>query len=181
MVVMLGGFLMIGCGGLDEVGQRYVSRMVIEDNGTETLDIDVVRGDCDGEPEPFTNVFAIFTVSVAEDALGLTLQKYSIQYLPVYTPDGTGNVVLPPTLESPGDMIDNFDVASGATGTLQIVCMDIDTKEEYVNEWLSDPELVNLDISQYIIRITFFFKDQANKDVVFKIDRTVNLANFDNC
>lgn len=186
LVIIFGVMMVFGCGGIDEIGQRYTSSMFLEDNGTATLDIDVVRNNCgddplDPDPEPFTNVFAFITVRVSNDALGLSLQSYSVAYIPVLTPDGSGNLVRPPDLVAPGPGTSNFELGTGQTSELEIVCMDIDTKEEYVNKWLSDPALVNLDISQYIIRVTLNFKDAANHNVSLTTEKEVNLGNFNNC
>ncbi|MFZ1987168.1 MAG: hypothetical protein WAU91_22350, partial [Desulfatitalea sp.] len=107
------------------MGQRYVSSLVIEDNDEETLDIDVVQDMCDNETEPFTNVFGILTLSVAENAAGVTLRSYSIDYTPLDSPDGSGGVVSPPALVSPEDGFSDFDVASGGSGEFTFTCMSI--------------------------------------------------------
>jgi hypothetical protein len=187
LVVIFGVMMVFGCGGggIEEMGQRYTSSMFIEDNGSATLDIDVIQSNCgtieEPEAEPFTNVFALVTVGVSKDALGLSLQSYSVAYIPVLTPDGSGNLVRPPDLVAPGPGTSNFELGKGQTSELEIVCMDIDTKEEYVNKWLSDPALVNLDMSQYIIRVTLHFKDAANHNVTLTTEKEVNLGNFNNC
>jgi hypothetical protein len=185
LVVIFGVMMVFGCGSIDEVGQRYTSSMFIEDNGTATLDIDVVQNNCgtfeEPEAESFTNVFAFVTVGVSRDALGLTLQSYSVQYIPVDTADGTGKLVRPPSLAGPIIGFDNFDIAPGQASELEILCMDIDTKEEYVVKWMSDSALFNLDVAQYIIRVTLHFKDTAKQDVSLTVERKVNLADFNNC
>ncbi|MBI5552530.1 MAG: hypothetical protein HY911_13570 [Desulfobacterales bacterium] len=180
ILMVLAAFGVFGCssssGPLDEVGQRYTTSLSIEDNGEETLDIDVLRDMCDNETEPFTNVFAILTIAVDASAPGLTLQSYTIQYTPLASPDGSGDVVIPPDLVSPQTGYANFDVAPGGSGELEVTCMSIDTKSEYVNNWPP-----GLDIALYRIRITFHFENTVGEGIDVTIDRTVYLGNYDNC
>jgi hypothetical protein len=163
-------------GPLDEIGQRYVSSVTIEDNGEDTLDIDVIQGMCDNETEEFTNAFATLSISVNASAPGLTLQSYSIQYIPLDSPDGSGELVSPPELVSPQDGWTRFEVGAGGTGELEVTCMSIDTKEEYVNFWPA-----GVDISLYTIRITFRFENTAGEGVDIVVDKTVYLGNYNNC
>ncbi len=163
-------------GPLDEIGQRYVSSVTIEDNGEETLDIDVVQSMCDNETEEFTNAFAILSLSVDADAPGLTLQSYSIQYIPLDSPDGNGNLVTPPELVSPEDGWTRFEVGAGESGQLEVTCMSIDTKEEFVNSWPA-----GVDYPLYTIRITFRFENTAGEDIDIVVDKTVYLGNYNNC
>lgn len=177
MIVGLLGFYACGSSDvLDEVGQRYVSSLVIEDNDEETLDIDVIQDMCDNETETFTNVFGVLTLSVADNAAGMTLRSYSIQYTPLDSPDGSGATVTPPALVSPGDGFSDFDVAAGESGEFTFTCMSIDTKEEYEGE-----RPAGLDIGRYRIRFTFHFENTQGEDIDIQVDRTVYLGNYDNC
>ena len=168
-----------GSGGgdiLNEMGQRYTSSLVIQDNGDETLDIDVVQDMCDTDPEPFTNVFGVLTVAVPSGSAGLTLVSYTIQYVPLASADGSGATVMPPELVSPGEGYAHFDIAAGGSADLTFTCMSIDTKEEYVNFVPA-----TLGYGRYAIVFTFHFRSTVGEDVDITVDRTVYLGEYDNC
>jgi hypothetical protein len=181
VLMMIVGLLgLYACGSSDvlgEVGQRYVSNLTIEDAEDEdTLDIDVIQGMCEDEPELFTNTFGILTLTVAEDAAGVTLTSYSVEYTPLESADGSGGTVMPPELAWPGDGFSDFDVPSGGSAELRFTCLSTDTKEEYVNETPAA-----LDVGRYRIRFIFHFENTAGEDIDITVDRTVYLANYDNC
>lgn len=140
--------MIIGCGGadlLDETGQRYTASVAIQDLNEETLTVDALQGYCDTEVEDFGDATASITVGVSSDAPGITLQSYVLEYIALESEDGTGTVVMPPTLDGPltggGSGI---DIASGASATFEITCISVDTKEEFrtKNGWLYYDETV---------------------------------------
>ena len=55
-----------------------------------------------------------------------------LEYIPLESEDGTGTIVMPPTLDSPlrgGNF--GYDIPSGGSASFEITCMSVDTKEEY--------------------------------------------------
>lgn len=134
--------MIIGCGGgdlLDETGQRYSASIAIKDLGEETLTVDVIQSYCDSDVEDYGDATAAVSVTVSEDALGITLESYSIEYIPLESEDGTGTIVMPPTLDGPltgGNS--GIDIGSGGSEDFTITCLSTDTKEEFriKNGWL---------------------------------------------
>ncbi|MCJ8502081.1 hypothetical protein [Desulfatitalea alkaliphila] len=131
--------LVAGCssGGLDEMGQRYMAFLEAEDfsSGDGTLAIDVAQDDCninalDPDWEDFGPAIGNVTVTVSEDALGITLESYTIHYEPLESPDGT-STTMPPRLESIYNGAYTMDIQSGASGTFSITLMSVDTKQEF--------------------------------------------------
>jgi hypothetical protein len=141
--------MILGCGGgdlLDETGQRYTASIAIQDLDEETLTVDVIQTFCDDTPEDFGDATAEVTVGVSADAPGITLQSYVLEYIPLESEDGTGTIVMPPTLDGPltggGSGI---DIASGGSATFEITCMSVETKDEFriKNGWIyytEDPD-----------------------------------------
>ena len=115
--------MIIGCGGgdlMDETGQRYTASVAIQDLGENTLNIDVIQNFCDSDPEDYGDVSAEVSVGVSADALGITLQGYTIEYIPLESEDGSGNLVTPPALDGPligGNL--GIDIASGSSATFE--------------------------------------------------------------
>jgi hypothetical protein len=117
---------------LDENTQRYRAQIAIEDLDEETLTVDVIQSMCDSEAEDYGPASAAVTFSVDVDAAGITLQEYVLEYIPLESEDGTGTIVMPPTLDSPlrgGNL--SIDIQAGETTSFNITCMSTDTKEEY--------------------------------------------------
>lgn len=134
--------MIFGCGGgdlLDENGQRYSASIAIKDLDEETLTIDVIQSFCDNDTEDFGDATAAVSVNVSADALGITLKSYVLEYIPLESEDGTGTIVMPPTLDSPltgGNT--TVDIPSGGSSTFEITCLSTDTKEEFriKNGWV---------------------------------------------
>ena len=87
---------------------------------------------CDSEAEDYGPASAAVTFSADVDAAGITLKEYVLEYIPLESEDGTGTIVMPPTLDSPlrgGNL--EIDIQPGGTASFSITCMSTDTKEEY--------------------------------------------------
>jgi hypothetical protein len=134
--------MIFGCGGgdlLDENGQRYSASISIKDLDEETLTVDVIQSYCDSDVEDFGDATASVQIAVSPDALGITLKSYVIEYIPLESEDGTGALVMPPTLDGPltgGNS--GVDIPSGGSLTFDITCISVDTKQEFriKNGWL---------------------------------------------
>jgi hypothetical protein len=130
--------LPLGCGEsdlFDEQGGRYVFDLIITDGDeSNTQDIDLTRDDdCDDDgtpddPELYTQVYGDITVSVAPDAPGLTLLRYTVNYYPAPSLDDNGVWQNPPPIPSQSPLITSEFVDSGQTGTQRIIIMTFDTK-----------------------------------------------------
>jgi hypothetical protein len=125
-----------GCGAgddlLDEPGQRYMASIAIQDLDSETLTVDVIRNYCDNDVEDYGPASAAVNFTVDSNAPGITLQSYSLEYIPLESEDGTGTIVMPPALDGPlngGNL--GIDILSGGSASFEITCMSTDTKEEY--------------------------------------------------
>lgn len=146
LLVIAVWFTVFGCGGgsssepLDEVGQRYTATIAIQDLDEETLTVDVIQNSCDGEPEDYGPASAAVSFTVNDDqALGITLKSYVLEYIPLPSEDGTGTIVTPPTLNAPltgGNL--GIDILPGETVEFEITCFSTDQKEEFrrKNGWI---------------------------------------------
>ncbi len=186
--------IILGCGSggdlLDQPGYRYTAYMTLEDADEENvIEIDIYQiPDCNGDgvtddPEPFTDVLATINIDVDEDAPGITLKGYTIEYIPLLSPDSGGVYRLGPNLI---DLTDhgsfNFHIPSNGTGSFPITCMSYDTKNDLLSHMLTDADLLNLEVARYTIRITLHFEDDYLEDRDIVVDRTVDLSPYyDNC
>jgi hypothetical protein len=191
----------IGCGSsdlLDEVGQRYSATVEIQDFSDIDLGIDIAQDDCDldatttDDGEDYGPAIANVTISVATNTPGITLQSYTIEYIPQLSSTGdAGTPTLMPTdLEDPLPGVYNIDIASGGSKTFSITCMSVDTKQEYRNEqgWVWFNDGVNrywiapiLSEGRYTIRFTFTFLNTEGQTEIITKSATVWLGDFDNC
>ena len=195
-LLLLAGLVttLAGCGAdgdiLEPNTQRYTAFVSSLQDAEEddVITIDVYRdSDCDDngtadDPEPWTDVLADITVSVDEKAPGLTLTDYTIQYIPLRSPDTQGVYRTGPDLI---DLTDHgsftFSVPSGTEAEFTITCLSIDSKIDYRNHWLNDADLANLAVARYTIRITMYFVDEYSEERSITVERTVYLSNYDNC
>ena len=145
--LLAGLAVVIGCGAggdlLDETGQRYTANIAIQELDEETLSVDVIQDFCDTDVEDYGPASAAVNFAVDVNAPGITLQNYTIEYIPLPSEDGTGTIVMPPTLDSPltgGNL--GIDIVSGGTAAFEITCISVDTKEEYRRKvgWVYYPE-----------------------------------------
>jgi hypothetical protein len=190
MSLLLAVTWLYSCGGssdlLDEPNQRYRASIVIRDGETTNLTIDTVQSMCDSEPEEFFDVFADMNIIVDADALGISLDYYTLEYFPLMSQNGLGELVLPPDLDDPGVGFFDIDIPSGASSEFSVTCLGLHTKQEYENKLaalaVSDPASYStLRFSRYTIRITFYFVDEADVDREIVLERTVYLGPYNNC
>ena len=128
--------IILGCGSggdlLDEPGQRYKANIAIKDLEEERLTVDVIKDYCESDWEDYGPASAAVEFAVDANAPGITLTGYTLEYFPLESEDGTGTIVMPPTLDSPlrgGNL--GIDIASGGSASFDITCISVDTKQEY--------------------------------------------------
>ena len=184
----LGCIWIYSCGSgsdlLDEQNSNYTGFISFSDGGQEdTLTIDVLRDlDCDNDgnatdPEPFTDVLARINISVDENAPGITLRDYQIEFIPISTPDPFGTPIMPPDLTdltAHGSF--TFSVPSGGDGSFTITCMNFNTKDQFVLNWPA-----TLENARYTIRVTLNFEDEYLEERQIILERTVLLDDYDRC
>lgn len=172
-------FWFSGCGDDEPLG-LYTTDVTFTDNGAATLTIDTFfTNPCPGttDPEPYTPVLANITLKVAAGLPGLTIQGYTLAYVPLPSEDGTHTLVMPPTLDSPlTGGTDSITVPSGSSTTFSITCFSIGQKDEY-------RALTTLGGSEarYIFQITLHCIDEFYDERDIVIQRTVYLGAYDNC
>ena len=198
---LAGLMIFMGCGSsgdlLDEVGQRYTATIQTEDFADiNNLAIDVAQDDCDmnatttDDWEDYGPTIVNVEIGVSTDAPGITLQSYTIQYIPRPSEDGTGTIVTPPALDDPLPGNYNIDIPSGGSASFSLTCMSVDTKQEYrlktgwawyddgnARYWISP----TLDEGRYTIRYTFNYLNTEGHTGSIVRDTTVWLGDFDNC
>lgn len=191
LAAMILAACVIGCGEgnlLDESELYYTGTLAVLELGEETVQVDVYQiNDCDGDattsdPEPYSDTLGEISVTVDENTWGLTLEYYTISYVPLYSPDANGDNQLPPDLTdpaSPGDS--NFSVASGSTSTMTITLLSTDSKAEYLTKLAADASLSALSVARYRINVTLYFTDEYGNDRTLSLNRTVYLGFYDLC
>ena len=196
---LLIGSIIMGCGSdgdlLDTVGGRYDVEVVFDDGGESEDRIDILQSNCDGnttsseDDEDFYATEAIITVSVDEDSPGLTLDRYTIEYLAVNSPTGDNVIQTPPALLNPGTSLLSWHIEPGTSEDNSVPVISIDTKEDYRDliGYVQDPSTLvvlaapSLTNAYYIVRLTLYFTDDYGEEVVHVVTRTVLFGPWDNC
>lgn len=199
MGLVLGAALIIACGGtdgfLDESNDRFTYSVTLDDGGSSELQVDILQSNCDGnttsseDDEDFFATLATITISVDELAPALTLKNYTIEYIPVQSPDGDNLIADPPPLLNPGTSYLSWQIDSGQIASESIPLISIDTKEDYRDlvGIVQDPITLAVTVfpaltnSYYRIRITLDFEDENNQEETIVIERTVLFGPWDNC
>lgn len=203
--LLIGMAVIAGCGSsngpLDPVGQQYTATIAVQDPFTDNdLSVDIAQDDCDmnattnDDWEDYGPVSAYVVIEAAEDVPGITIQSYTIQYIALPSPDGTGAVVMPPALTSP-PLVGNFgiDVTPGGKAEFSLTCMSVDTKQEYrdaigwtlyydsATQWIGWINPSELDEGRYTVRFTFNYVNTEGHTGSIVRDATVWLGDFDDC
>ena len=146
VIFMTACFGIFGCAEqelLEETGDMYQYSLSLSDGEEDgVIAIDTVQEICSTTTDPdtgdvtivsevYTDVYADITIRVDSDAPGLTLEKYSIDYIPLSSADGSGFLVNPPDLVDPPDGYTTDYIPSGGTTTFVIPVMTVDTKDEW--------------------------------------------------
>ena len=185
-IILLMALVLIisGCGGeeyYDDRGDSYQITMVTQDAGQDTLDIDTVKiKDCDGNPitndaEYFTNGFGIVTIKSFENVPTVKITKYTVEYIPNFSPAGTGGYVMPPQLQSYPVLVDIF-VPTNEIVSFTIFAVPLHIKEVYELE-----KKYPLKYGLYTIKVNFFGEDESGNSVRLAVNKDVDLGPFDNC
>ena len=148
-LLIAAGIWLSGCGTsdlLDEKGQRYQANIQILDLDEATTGVDVVQDFCDTDVEDYGPATVAVEFALSEDAPGITLVGYTLEYIPLESADGNDQIVMPPDLESPlrgGNL--GIDIPAGGSAEFEITCISVDTKEEYRRNigWLYKHETPN--------------------------------------
>ena len=172
------------CGSSDvsDVERDFWASMTVSDAGETTRDIDLTMDpDCDGDvatddPELFTNVSATITIVVNDTGLPIRVESYSVDFLPLQTEDGSGNLVTPPSLGSYPDAMLNSDwIDTGTSSTISgVTVMTFDTKAE------AAAGLVNL-VGLYTISVTLNIVDEEGDRFSLVVNEQAALSFYNNC
>jgi hypothetical protein len=178
--------LPLGCGEsdlFDEQGGRYVFDLIITDGDeSNTQDIDLTRDDdCDDDgtpddPELYTQVYGDITVSVAPDAPGLTLLRYTVNYYPALSLDDNGVWQNPPPIPSQSPLITSEFVDSGQTATQRIIIMTFDTKGFVVANFPA-----SLFSALYTIEVEVVYENYEGNEETYRFYKDVTMSFFDRC
>lgn len=205
-----------GCGS-DNYGGDYTAEIEFNDADDDgAMAIDIFQHMCDGttfgniaEYEVIYDAFANITLSVSEFSPGITVNGYTIEYIPLYSEDGTHNLVLPPTLNSlTNDYGSNsLYIPPNSSYTFTTTCLSIDQKQEYANligwtevyypydsdadgtndSFIYYPSITagtvysNLAIARYTIRYIFRCTDDNGERRNIEARRTVYFGDYDHC
>ncbi len=181
--------LVVGCGEgggpLDELGGRYVFNLTLNDGQEDgTQDIDLIRNlDCSNDGaattddiEIFTQVYGTITASVAAEAPGIELKRFSVSYIPTPSLDEFGVYQDPPVIPDQLELETSFFIDSGETASETIIVMTFDTKEFVVNNFP-----LTLDSALYTIEIEVVYETYEGDEETYRFYKDVTMSNFDRC
>lgn len=187
--------LIYGCGSMggvdgdDNIGIEIQAQDYGFESDAGTLTVDVFQACCresgeDGENtyEPFGNTLGDVTFKyLGADGADNTYRfdNYTVEYIPLTSPDGEGGTFVPPDLQPLDRNISNTIVLSrNFTESLRtIILIPINTKSEYLNKVIR----ANLSVhGLYSLKVTFFGEKNISE---FAIDSAVDVAlgNYNHC
>lgn len=178
-----------GCAA-SQIASEVQVDVLFQDAGlSDETSFDVVQTQCTEDAtgdsplwETFTDVFAQITLTVPVTLPGLTLNGYSIEYIPQLSEDGSQNMVLPPALSGLTDYGSvSIHFPASAVSTFTITCFTVDQKAEYRNLIESESTFSELLIAGYTIKITLQCTDDKGNENNLEISRKVYLGDYDNC
>lgn len=175
-----------GCGG-DTRGVYTTDVSFLDADNDDVLGFDVFMDICTAatatepaEMETYTDVIANITLSVGDGMPGITVNSYSVNYIPLTSVDSGSNPVTPPSLEPLTDNAAsgsyNTHIETNSTESFPIECFTVSQKAEYRN--LMGAATYT---SRYTVRIVLHCTDDSGYDRDIEIRRTILLANYDNC
>ena len=187
--------LIYGCGsvdgadGADNIGIEIQARDAGDDNDAGTLTIDAFQNCCkeDGEDgrefkEPFGDAIGQVTFRyLGTDGADNTyrFENYTVDYIPLTSPDGQGGTFLPSDLQSLDRRIASTIVLTRNFTEAQrsIFLIPINTKHEYRNRVnrtnRPDPGL-------YSLKITFF-GEKNRQDFSIESSLEISLGDYNRC
>lgn len=187
-VVLLSVFCLWFCGCGGDTGGVYTTDVTFSDaKNDDVLSFDITRDICTPAAPPtpavledFTDVLANITLTVGENMPGITINSYSIEYLPLTSVDELSNPVTPPDLEplidQAGSGSNNLHIETNSSVTFSIECLSISQKDEF--SFLRGAATYS---ARYTIRIILHCTDDSGYNRNIEIRRTVYLDDYDNC
>ncbi len=117
------------------------------------------------------------------------LDNYTVEYIPLKSPSGSGGFFYPPKLVNLDKPILNQIVLSKdfTEAERSIILVTIQTKEEYVKKMLeiggydSWGDFANPLFGFYSIRVTFHGRNRKGGDLSFTTTTEVSFGNYDQC
>jgi hypothetical protein len=187
--------LIYGCGsvdgadGDDNIGIEIQARDAGDEDGAVTITIDVVPGRCqeDGEDgrefdEPYGDAVGLVTFRyLGTDGADNTyrFENYTVDYIPLRSPDGQGGTFLPPDLRSLDRRIASTIVLTRnfTEAERTIFLVPINTKAEYRNRVNRTNRSI---FGLYSIKVTFFGK-KNRQDFSIESSLEVSLGSYNRC
>jgi len=184
-----------GCGsvdgvdGDDRIGIEIEARDAGNNNEGGSLAVDAIRHCCrekgeDGEifAEPFGDTTGLVTFRyLGNDGAdhSYRIDHYTVDYIPLTSPDGKGGTFLPPDLQPLDRRIANTIILTRNFTEAQrsIFLIPINTKYEYVNRVI---ETGRPFFGFYSVKITFFGK-KNRQDVSIESALDVSLGSYNHC
>ena len=115
------------------------------------------------------------------------IESYTVEYIPLKSPSGSGGFFYPPELVNLDRPILNQVVLSKdfTTAERSILLVTVQTKEEYVKKMLEEGGY-NLHTGSplfglYSIRVNFYGRNSAGGPLSFTSTTEVSFGNYDNC
>jgi len=193
-LILISAMVIHGCGSgndlLDEVGGRYVFDLELADGGEDAVhQIDLVQildcdadGTADDPEDPLTDVIGTISVEVVDDAPGVTMLSYVVNYYPTPGVDSGGIVRTPPAITSKSGQFNSFFVDSGGSNADSIIVMTHDQKNTLVNALAADPATYgNVVTVLYSIEVAVTFQDYEGNTTTKYLYIDVEMFNVDRC
>lgn len=193
-LILLVPTLFYGCGsvdgveGDDNIGIEIQALDIGDEEDVGTLQVDVLQQCCwqEGDKfvtgEPFTDTRGRVTFRyLGADGADNTYRfdHYTVDYIPLTSPDGRGGTFIPPDLQPSDRRIQNTIVLTRNTTEAErtIFLIPILTKIEYLNKVIR----TNRPLSGfYSLKITFF-GEKNRQDFTIESALEVSLGNYLNC
>lgn len=183
-ILLLTGLWICSCADqdlLDQVDDTYQVYLTIGNDDSQ--DIDVIQNDCDDDPlivdpEEFYGEVGSISIISSPDAPFLSIESYSVAYIPLESPLWSGGTAWPPNLAAPGRHGLSFTVEPNSERNQPLYnILTIDTKEYYAFHPQGYGQFIQ---GVYTIQVTLYGKNNGI-DVELKADTVVRLMDVDNC
>ncbi len=193
LILLVTALLMAGCGSTtnnSEAGNTGVfvdATISLTDAGTTVAgQIDVVQDICDAIviPPKYEDFFDALgdvtfdTTSILPDNNDTTLyiDSYRVDYLPLPSPDSSGNMLMPPALNSVS-WNKTIILPSNGSVSATIVTVPVATKLEFYNKGF----LSTAPQGFYTVRVTFFGKSISGQSFTIVVDGDALFTDYNNC
>ena len=204
LTLVLAVVMLLGCGsesgieGDDSIGVELTAHDDGTTTGNGTTTIDVVRSDCEAgddddeeegiDPESSDESYydtlgkARFTYYNSDQAstIAYIINGYTVEFIPLQSPDGQGGFFTPPYLVNLDQQVLNQIILTPQSNNAEraFILIPIGTKLEYVNKVTAQRKPIQ---GLYSVRVTFFGRIRTSGDFTLTSTLSLSFGNYDTC